>query len=259
MNRPLHLLVCVLLSSTPLAAHEDVHGILDDNRLATADPRGLPLNVFEGDLTRGPIPGFTTDPGFNSDSLNPGSLLGFQVESSLLFSDGLSYDAPPKGEYLDLILAGRTISTVTGDSGSQPAINFAQVDGAGQLHAHLGFFAKYQQWTTEDPLNNPISVGAYVLILRLTSNVHESSEPFAIVFNSGLPKGEFERIVKDVHFLLVPDCPGDLDGDFDVDLSDLGAVLTAYGVSSDGDLDGDGDTDLADLGSVLATYGLPCP
>jgi hypothetical protein len=50
-------------------------------------------------------------------------------------------------------------------------------------------------------------------------------------------------------------CDGDLDGDGDIDQSDLGVLLAAYGVSSDGDLDWDGDTDQADLGILLANYG----
>ena len=53
---------------------------------------------------------------------------------------------------------------------------------------------------------------------------------------------------------------GDLDGDGDVDLSDLSQLLANYGITNgasyeDGDLDGDGDVDLADLAALLANYG----
>ncbi len=59
-------------------------------------------------------------------------------------------------------------------------------------------------------------------------------------------------------------CPGDVDGDRDVDLSDLGTTLSDFGCNAGpgncpGDTDGDGDTDLSDLGSLLSAYGLPCP
>jgi hypothetical protein len=58
-------------------------------------------------------------------------------------------------------------------------------------------------------------------------------------------------------------CPGDLDGDSDVDLSDLGQLLSNYGTTSgaqysDGDLDDDGDVDLSDLAALLAVYGTTC-
>jgi hypothetical protein len=49
--------------------------------------------------------------------------------------------------------------------------------------------------------------------------------------------------------------PGDLDGDGDVDLTDLAILLASYGVDAGGDLDGDGDTDLADLAILLSNYG----
>jgi len=51
---------------------------------------------------------------------------------------------------------------------------------------------------------------------------------------------------------------GDLDGDGDVDLTDLGILLSGYGCTGGhcvGDIDGDGDTDLSDLSALLANYG----
>ena len=49
-------------------------------------------------------------------------------------------------------------------------------------------------------------------------------------------------------------CPGDADGDGDIDITDLGFVLAQFGMVGpglEGDLDGDGDVDVTDLGIVL--------
>jgi hypothetical protein len=59
-------------------------------------------------------------------------------------------------------------------------------------------------------------------------------------------------------------CPGDLDGDNDVDLSDLARLLSNYGMTGgatyeNGDLDADGDVDLSDLAALLGVYGTTCP
>lgn len=51
---------------------------------------------------------------------------------------------------------------------------------------------------------------------------------------------------------------GDLDGDGDVDLSDLAILLADWGCTGGncaGDADGDGDTDLADLAALLGNFG----
>jgi len=60
-----------------------------------------------------------------------------------------------------------------------------------------------------------------------------------------------------------PDCPGDLDNDNDVDLTDLALFLSSFGctppASCTGDIDGDGDTDLTDLALFLSAFGRPCP
>lgn len=58
-------------------------------------------------------------------------------------------------------------------------------------------------------------------------------------------------------------CPGDLNADKAVSLSDLGMLLANYGTSpvklSEGDFDGDNDVDISDLGYLLSWYGSTCP
>jgi hypothetical protein len=54
-------------------------------------------------------------------------------------------------------------------------------------------------------------------------------------------------------------CPGDTDGDGEVNLADLNLVLANFGQnSSDGDTNGDGVVDLSDLNVVLAAFGTSC-
>ena len=58
-------------------------------------------------------------------------------------------------------------------------------------------------------------------------------------------------------------CPGDLDGDFLVSLSDLAIQLANFGMTEDalpedGDLDADGDVDLTDLSQLLSAFGTGC-
>ena len=65
-----------------------------------------------------------------------------------------------------------------------------------------------------------------------------------------------------VERLAAANVPGDLDGDGDVDLSDLAAMLSGYGLCSGdpgfnptADLDASGCVDLGDLAALLANYG----
>lgn len=68
----------------------------------------------------------------------------------------------------------------------------------------------------------------------------------------------------DIHLAIarIGTCPGDLDGDSTIGLSDLAILLAHFGETGaapeDGDLDGDGDVDLGDLATLLAVYGAAC-
>jgi hypothetical protein len=65
--------------------------------------------------------------------------------------------------------------------------------------------------------------------------------------STGAARQDFHRLV------------GDLDGDADVDLSDLSVLSGAYQSSAAGDCDGDADTDLNDLSLLASTYGATLP
>lgn len=58
-------------------------------------------------------------------------------------------------------------------------------------------------------------------------------------------------------------CPGNIDEDCGITLTDLATQLANYGIPSgatpgQGDLDGDGDIDLVDLATLLANFGSSC-
>lgn len=56
-------------------------------------------------------------------------------------------------------------------------------------------------------------------------------------------------------------CAGDLNGDLDVDFTDLNILLSAFGdlgPGSPGDVDGDGDCDFGDLNIMLSVFGDSC-
>jgi hypothetical protein len=58
-------------------------------------------------------------------------------------------------------------------------------------------------------------------------------------------------------------CPGDLNHDGDVDVTDLARLLANYGAAAgatlaEGDLDSDGDVDLGDLAQLLTNFGTNC-
>lgn len=72
-----------------------------------------------------------------------------------------------------------------------------------------------------------------------------------------------QRVVTLLGEVVPATCFGDLDGDGQVELSDLARLLSNYGLTggvnyADGDLDDDDDVDLSDLSALLAVYG-PCP
>jgi hypothetical protein len=60
------------------------------------------------------------------------------------------------------------------------------------------------------------------------------------------------------HFDGFEGCLGDLNGDAEVNFSDLQVLLSAWGLSDGGDLNDDGETDFSDLQILLSSWGNDC-
>lgn len=70
--------------------------------------------------------------------------------------------------------------------------------------------------------------------------------------------------VDNLSFAAATPCPGDVNGDNTVNITDLGVLLSNFGLMggatfSQGDLNGDGNVNITDLGILLAAFGTPCP
>ncbi len=266
MRKTLRLTAAGLIgvcAASALAQHSDVLLAVQDNQLITLDEDTLlPAHVFASALGELGIPGYTDDPGYASDSLSPGEIIGFNVTRSLLLWDGAQFVPPPLNERLDISFSSLTV-TADSDSGWQEGFSFAQASPSGGRHTHLTFYVKHPDFNPASPFFNPISSGAYVLLLEQTSDMHAASDEYAIVFNNGLTPEQFDQTLAEAETLFSPGCPGDLDDDGAVGLSDLSALLTNYGVVGgatfgDGDFNGDGDVDLADLSELLTYFGITC-
>jgi predicted glutamine amidotransferase len=134
-------------------------------------------------------------------------------------------------------------------SGSTGSINFVMSDGQtlwafrrGVDSSHtLNYLydatAGYAAVASEVPSSagNWIDMAEYQLIV-----LHPGAAPF---------------LINDVRTY----CPGDINGDRQVDTTDLELLAGNFGRSGGGDLDFDGDVDGADVAALIAAYGKACP
>jgi hypothetical protein len=108
------------------------------------------------------------------------------------------------------------------------------------------------------------------------SNVTTAPLMLGGLFVSGNPTGVYTGMIDDVQIydealadadvlflhqnpgLIV--CRGDLDGDNDIDTTDLNVLLSEFGCTSGctADFDGDGDVDTTDLNVILANFAVVC-
>jgi hypothetical protein len=138
-------------------------------------------------------------------------------------------------------------------------------------HASLQVSADGSSWTTlwENP-STTIADAEWTQVIFDISDIADREPAVYIRWTMGTSDGSTTYPgwnLDDIELwgvITTPLCPGDLDGDGDVDLADLSQLLAHYGVTSgasyeDGDLDGDEDVDLSDLSALLAVYGTACP
>lgn len=254
----------LLASPTAIAQHSDILLEVMGGQIVlrpdavSGDPNA-PC-IFDGTLGELGVPGFTDDPGFNSDSLAAGEIIGFNITGALQFWDANGLTNPPAGERIEI--ADQSSAVVAdGSSTNVSGFNFGQAGPTGTLHRHIQFWVQHPDFDANDPFTNPISVGAFIIPLEITSTAHATSDTFYLMFNSGLAAPVFEERVAAAGAHFCATCVGDLNDDGVVDLSDLAAFLSDFGCTGGGcvaDGDGDGDTDLADLSQFLSVFGTIC-
>lgn len=129
-------------------------------------------------------------------------------------------------------------------------------DGAslnGQVHVDLSMIGGPADHPLLDDGVFPDEVaGDYVFATLAGPFAPGGLYPLPFVFSDA--QGRLSAMV----FLTRVACRADLDGDGDVDRSDLGILLSDYGCSGGqclGDVDHDGDTDQSDLGNLVGDWG----
>ncbi|MFQ5807305.1 MAG: hypothetical protein ACE5I3_12730, partial [Phycisphaerae bacterium] len=109
-----------------------------------------------------------------------------------------------------------------------------------------------------EPVQATVAAGTGPYRLMRPEPLTEGTDSFTFQVSSAVGSSNVATVN-----LVYVSCVGDLNGDGQVDLSDLATLLSNYGVTEeaeleDGDLDGDGDVDLDDLAALLAHYGTVC-
>ena len=82
-----------------------------------------------------------------------------------------------------------------------------------------------------------------------------------VVFDGQVPNLDVLGTIGSATVTIDPNCPGDIDGDRDVDLTDLALLLSDFDCLGlcVGDIDGDDATNLTDLAILLAHFDEVCP
>lgn len=111
---------------------------------------------------------------------------------ALQFWDANGLTNPPAGERIEI--ADQSSAVVAdGSSTNVSGFNFGQAGPTGTLHRHIQFWVQHPDFDANDPFTNPISVGAFIIPLEITSTAHATSDTFYLMFNSGLAAPVFEE------------------------------------------------------------------
>jgi len=157
------------------------------------------------------------------------------------------------------------------DNDGAATVNRGSINYAGRLVIELGGLIA---GTEHDQINHSGTAGfAGELAVELVNGFEPQAGDSFMILTYGGHTGQFETLTlpalagdlswevrygRSALTLAVVQqslCVGDLDGDGVTGQSDLGILLSAWGINDNGDLDGDGATGQTDLGILLADWG----
>jgi len=271
--------------------HLGVAMVVEDNKIHTgvyaydpSNPVTVDIGVHVwggGHFQENPLdPFWTDDPcyGSTTDSgLPPGSQVGFNILSDLLYWDGngsVSFGPVPAGERLR-IKYGFMTRHAGGGTGFVEGFNFQTVPSDGSFHRHLSYFLLGPDGNSIPADQDGVQAadGVYLLEIELTNTAGiASSDPIWLVFRNFSPSDPLAEVKHCMALLHVAhdiahDRPrADLDFDRDVDVDDLErfeACATGPGIPyvreccRAADLDRDGDVDQADFGRLQRCFSGP--
>lgn len=216
---------------------------------------GVTFTNVPADLSGDPSQLFLTGKFRGTADANAGEILGtylFRVEDA--DNTSLQFETLANGSYQNVGGALSTATLVQIDQGDG-VFNYNQ----GSYTVTIAFVSTATAWGTGGTLD--------IDDLFLTGVGLDDANEFvvAIAFDDEVATwGNAGSIVVDNVYLGPPTaCPGDLNGDFQVNLSDLSQLLSNYGTPTgatfeQGDLNGDGAVSLNDLALLLSVFGSMC-
>jgi len=173
--------------------------IVIENGIVAADGRKLFEGDF-GDFAHGPFG--TSNPGFDAEAntFSAGTQIWFRGVGNLGFWNGSGWGVAPDPQTITLRDVFNDLTTFTGAGVLRPEGPLGQAVEDAEIHEHLLF-------SLVPGPGSPI--GAFLVALQLTSRTatgmspgpYGDSDPFYIVFNSGLSSGAFEAAVSRVGFV----------------------------------------------------------